>query len=101
MPAAAMAVFPFILVKKKAFRQSASLIRHEKIHLMQQIELLLLPFYILYLLHYLVNLFKFKNHELAYQQIAFEKEAYFFEHEEKYLSERKPFAWFHLKNNRK
>lgn len=93
LPAEGMAIFPFILVKKKEYRYLESLIQHEKIHLRQQIELLVLPFYVFYLLNYFLNLLKFKKHHLAYRHIVFEREAYLYENEENYLRNRTPFAW--------
>ena len=69
------------------------LLNHERIHLRQQLELLLLPFYLLYLGHYLVNLFRFKTHYLAYFNICFEKEAYVNERNMSYLAARKSFSW--------
>ena len=45
----AMALFPFILLRRKS--PSTKLINHECIHLRQQLEMGLLPFYIWYLLN--------------------------------------------------
>jgi len=76
LPAAGMAIFPFILLKSEHLRADKVIINHEKIHLRQQLELLILPFYIFYLIHYLINLIRFKQHDIAYRNIVFEKEAY-------------------------
>lgn len=93
LPANGMALFPFILVKKPDYKHDFELLNHEKIHLVQQIELLILPFYVFYLLNYLVNRFKFKNHFDAYYHIVFEKEAYKNEGDKTYLQKREWFAW--------
>ncbi len=93
LPANAMAIFPFILIKNKQFVNDPILINHEKIHLKQQLELLILPFYIIYLLHYVINLVRYKNHYNAYSNIIFEKEAFTNDGDFSYLEERKPFAW--------
>ncbi|MGV8877931.1 MAG: hypothetical protein ACOH2A_02745 [Sphingobacteriaceae bacterium] len=93
LPVSAMALFPFILVKKRSYELDAMLMQHEKIHLQQEIELLVLPFYILYLTHYLVNLIRYKNHEKAYLQNMFEQEAYKHDKEEGYLVHRRFCAW--------
>lgn len=37
-------LFPFILLRKKELRRNQILINHEKIHLRQQLELLIIPF---------------------------------------------------------
>ena len=76
LPAAGMAIFPFILLKNLKLKQDESIINHEKIHLRQQLELLILPFYILYLFNYFINLIRYKEHHKAYLNIVFEKEAY-------------------------
>lgn len=93
LPANAMALYPFMLFKSGALKKDALIINHEKIHFKQQQELLILPFYILYLLHYLLNRLKYKNHDQAYQQICFELEAYSHDLDLDYLQKRKPYAW--------
>lgn len=89
----AMALFPFILLKSQSQKGDNVLINHEKIHLRQQLELLILPFYVFYVLNYLINLLRYKNHYLAYFNISFEREAYQFEKDLNYLSKRKWFTW--------
>lgn len=88
-----MALYPFILIKHKHQKQDRILINHEKIHLRQQIELLIIPFYVIYLLNYLINLVRYRNHHRAYFNIAFEKEAYACDQHLNYLKNRKFFAW--------
>src|SRR6478672_8726805 len=90
-----MALFPFILISNKAKIKDAILINHELIHIRQQLEMLVIPFYIFYLLNYMVNIIKFKNHDKAYLEITFEKEAYQNDHNLAYLKSR-PF-WAFLK----
>lgn len=93
LPTAGMAIFPFILIKKLKFKQYKDFINHEKIHLVQQMELLVIGFYILYLAHYFYNLIKYLNHNQAYLNIVFEKEAYAMEANTDYLKKRKFLAW--------
>ena len=93
LPANGMAIFPFIFIKKAAFANDLVLVNHEKVHLKQQLELLILPFYIAYLFHYVINLFIYKNHYQAYFNIFFEREAYVHEKDLNYLKKRKLFAW--------
>lgn len=88
-----MALFPFILISREADRHDAVLINHERIHLRQQAELLVLPFYILYLLNYLVNRLRYKGHHQAYLNICFEREAYRKERDVGYLERRKWYSW--------
>ena len=88
-----MALWPFILLRKATFKNDAVFIRHEMIHLRQQLEMLVLPFYLVYLLNYLFNLVRLKNHNLAYLDIIFEKEANANEADREYLSKRPFWAW--------
>lgn len=85
-----MALWPFMLLKRGA---SIETINHEEIHFEQQKELLIVPFYVLYLLNYLVNLLIYKNHHQSYRAIVFEKEAYSNQHNLKYVSKRKLMAF--------
>lgn len=88
-----MALFPFILVQNKAFKQDVVLIRHETIHIRQELELLIIPFYVLYLLNYIINWFRYRDHNKAYLNIVFEREAYTCEDDSNYLQQRKAWAW--------
>ncbi len=82
-------LFPFIFLRKKEYRQNKVLINHEKIHLRQQLELLIVPFYIWYLSEYYIKYLKYKDPNLAYRNISFEKEAYENEQNSDYLKTRK------------
>jgi hypothetical protein len=87
-----MALFPFILVKQA--KPSATLINHEKIHLIQQLEMLIVPFYIWYLVEYSWHLFRYKNNYYAYRKISFEQEAFAHDQDLTYLKHRPLGAWF-------
>lgn len=89
-----MAVWPFIILANEKYKQNKFLINHELIHHKQQLELLIFPFYFLYLFNYLANLIKYKNHNEAYLNIIFEKEAYTNERDLNYLKTRKNFNWW-------
>ena len=92
-----IALFPFIILNSKlSLERQETLINHEKIHLRQQLELLVLPFYILYLANYLINLFIYKNHQKAYRNIIFEKEAFENEKRNDYLKSRKIWAFINF-----
>ncbi|WP_345949900.1 hypothetical protein ABDD95_00290 [Mucilaginibacter sp. PAMB04274] len=93
-----MALFPFILVKSQRLKQDQVLIRHETIHLKQALELLIIPFYMLYLVNYLINRFKYPGHQQAYEQIIFEREAYRNERNIHYLKNRPFCAWLRYMN---
>jgi hypothetical protein len=92
-----MTIFPFVLVKYYKDKVNAVFINHEKIHLRQQLEMLILPFFICYILEYLVRLIQYKNTALAYQNISFEREAYAKETDFNYLKNRSLFqSWNYL-----
>jgi hypothetical protein len=65
------------------------MIQHEKIHLQQQLELLILPFYIWYIVEFLFRYLQHKNKHLAYQNISFEREAYANELQGNFLQKRR------------
>lgn len=88
-----MALFPFILVKLEKSRFDEVMIRHEIIHLRQQVELLVLPFYFFYLINYLYNRLVYADHHEAYMNIIFEREAYANDAAPDYLKRRKLFSW--------
>lgn len=72
---------------------SEQTINHEKIHTSQMKELLFIPFYIVYVLEWLIRLIKYKNSFLAYKNISFEREAYKNQNNLSYLSGRRFFAF--------
>lgn len=90
-----LAIFPFIILKTKALRLDAVLMNHERIHLKQQLELLVIPFFIWYGVEFLIRLVMCKNWKSAYRNISFEREAYTKESNLNYLNERK--FWSFLK----
>lgn len=87
----AMAVYPFILLKDKSLREDLRLLNHEKIHLRQQLDMLVFPFYIWYFSEYFIRLIQYKNGSEAYLNISFEREAYRNEGNPDYLKNRR---WF-------
>ena len=88
-----IALWPFIVIRHKALKQDAIFVNHERIHLRQQAELLILPFYILYGLEYVFRWAQYKNAYLAYKNISFEREAYYHECSFSYLQSRKIWAF--------
>ena len=71
----------------------AHVINHERIHTRQQIEMLVIPFYIFYIAEWLIRLVQYRNHHKAYMNISFEREAYSHGHDLSYLNSRKLYAW--------
>lgn len=81
--ASAIAFWPFIICASST-KITQQLINHERIHLKQQKELLIIPFYIWYLIAY---------YRKGYYNVKFEREAYDNESNLEYLKTRKPYSW--------
>jgi hypothetical protein len=78
-----LAFFPFIFVPTTTIVDDV-LINHERIHLRQQLEMGVLPFYI----WYLIALYR-----VGYMNISFEREAYANEKDLTYLKNRDIFEF--------
>ena len=72
---------------------SPSELNHELIHTAQQRELLYVPFFIWYVMEWIVLCVKYRNALKAYFNIRFEKEAYLHQHELDYLKKRKHYNY--------
>ena len=90
----AITIYPFIVLKHKRQKDDMILINHEKIHLRQQLELLVIGFYLWYFIEFLLRLIKFKNWYRAYLNISFEREAYKNENDLNYLKSRSFWSFF-------
>ena len=88
-----MTLYPFIILKYSYLKADKLLINHEKIHLRQQLELLVFPFYLVYGLEFLIRLIALKNWRMAYQRISFEREAYIHQSNMQYLNKRPLWAF--------
>ena len=88
----AMNMFGMIWVKDPSWID-ADVINHERIHSAQQRELLYLPFYLFYLIEWLIRLLCYLNWDKAYRNISFEREAYRYGQDHTYLSRRRRYAW--------
>lgn len=86
---AALTFFPFVILREKHMENNTILINHEKIHLRQQAELLILPFYVWYISEFIIRFIKHRNFQKAYKNISFEKEAYSNDSNPNYLITRK------------
>lgn len=83
-----LTVFPLVFLKSADSKSNLVLLNHEKIHLRQQLELLILPFFVWYFLEYLYLLIKYKERNSAYRNISFEREAYANEKDLHYIKQR-------------
>lgn len=83
-----LTLFPFVFVTNAADKKDAVFVNHERIHIRQQLELLIVPFFIWYFLEYLFRLLQLKDRRKAYRAISFEREAYENEKDLGYLKRR-------------
>lgn len=84
----AIALFPFLFVKNAGLKANSYFMNHERIHLRQQVEMLIIPFFIWYGVEFLIRYVKYHNWNVAYRKISFEREAYFNEKDLNYLKSR-------------
>ncbi len=88
VPYGAICIFPFVFYDGDGHDAS-----HEETHWWQQLELLVLPFYLLYALFYIFGLIRWRNHHEAYYRNPFEVEAYVNELDDGYLDDRTWYGW--------
>lgn len=113
----AITIWPLVFARKKFRPLDDVTINHEGIHLIQQLEVIILSllvlaiivlslhlsllwlllslasYYILYCLEYVIRLCAYGRGHEAYRNISFEQEAFLNEKDFNYLIERKAFAW--------
>jgi len=87
----AITLFPVIFYKGD--RVSESDLRHETVHLWQQAALLIVPFYILYIIFWIVGLLRYHDSYRAYREIPFERSAYALESLPRQTWWRQAFGW--------
>ncbi len=83
-----MTVYPFVLLRDRNDKENLVFLNHERIHLRQQLELLVLPFFVLYGIDFLVKLARYRDKKSAYRNVVFEREAYTNEKDLDYLRSR-------------
>lgn len=86
-------LYPFIFTNDPKLLKDAQFINHERIHLAQQRELLVIFFYIWYIVDFILKYIKYKDKKRAYHNIIFEREAYENDYNLEYLKKRKLFAF--------
>jgi len=92
----AITLYPFIICKGEMDEITKN---HERIHLAQQRELLVLGFYALYIGYWIIGRLCGLNNRQAYLSIPFEREAYENDSNPQYLSQRKKYSWRAYKKN--
>ncbi|MGI9547736.1 MAG: hypothetical protein ACR2MM_10890 [Flavobacteriaceae bacterium] len=95
-----LSLWPFIILKNTDLKRDLVLINHEKIHLQQQKELLIIPFYLLYFIEWIIRSLLYFDFYKGYQNISFEREAYFNEKNLNYLNQRPAFGFLKYVNSK-
>lgn len=85
----AINLFGVLFVRGTAGDINERVLNHERIHTAQMKELWYIPFYMIYVLEWIVRLFHRGN---AYRNISFEREAYENERNLDYLNDRPKYA---------
>ncbi|PTX44390.1 hypothetical protein G3I01_01880 [Gramella sp. MT6] len=88
-----ISLWPFVILQNRHLKQDVFFINHEKIHLRQQLEMLILFFYVWYAIEFFVRYLDCKDGMLAYRNISFEREAYRRENDLNYLKNRSFWAF--------
>lgn len=86
----ALSFGPFVFFRGQA---SETRLRHETIHYHQQLELLFIFQWLLYLLFWLWGVLKYRDGKKAYYENPFEREAYDNEKDVEYLTDRPMYSW--------
>lgn len=81
-------LFPFVFLRHASLKEDVLLMNHERIHLRQQLELLILPFFVFYVLEFIWRFLQYRSCYLAYKNISFEREAYTNEKDLNYMESR-------------
>jgi hypothetical protein len=87
-----LSFFIFIWITREPNDQ-AQLVRHEKIHFWQQVEMLFVFHWLFYAFFYLLGRMNGQCHYIAYRYNPFELEAFSNDPDVNYLKNRRPFAW--------
>ena len=90
----AITIFPFIFLRHPKLKIDAVLINHERIHIRQALELMILPFYTWYTTEFVIRYIQHRDFTKAYLHISFEREAYSNERNPNYLRERKVWGFW-------
>lgn len=88
---AGITLAPFGIYIKEKYLTNTRMINHESIHWKQQMEMLIIFFYLWYFIEWIIKIFT--NFGNAYKSLSFEREAYDNDDNLNYLNERKHFAW--------
>ncbi|HOT44148.1 MAG TPA: hypothetical protein PLM53_19115 [Spirochaetota bacterium] len=94
-----LTLFPFIIIRKeiRGTAESAVTLNHEKIHIRQQAELLLVVFAVWYAASFIAGRLRGLSWHDAYRNIIFEREAFDRMYDLDYLRSRKIFSFLNYR----
>jgi hypothetical protein len=93
-PVAGVTLWPFIFVASDVSAdEKRTMINHERIHICQANEMLVVFFYLLWVLEFLVGMCRYGSAHAAYVHISLEAEAHANEHDMQYCHERRLWGW--------
>lgn len=91
----AVTIGPFILIRERNY--SKTILNHEYIHYKQQLELLFIFAYLVYVIEFIIKFIYYRfDLRIAYKNISFEREAYSMQNVIGYCGHRKPYSWVQL-----
>ena len=93
METTAVTLWPFILCTNP---MEDTVLNHELIHIKQYEELGIIGFYIIFPINFLINLIRYRDRFVAYQNVKFEREAFKYMDNLDYLKTRKFYSWVKL-----
>jgi hypothetical protein len=90
-----LTLFPLIILRSEIMNtgEAAITINHERIHIRQQMELLLIPFALWYAVSFLAGRVRGRTWYESYRNIIFEREAFDRMYDFDYLKKRKIFGF--------
>jgi len=99
---AGLTIFPFIIIRKelRGTVEAAITINHERIHIRQQVELLLVIFALWYAASFIASRLRGMDWHEAYMNIIFEKEAFDRMYDMDYLKNRKIFSFMNYRQKK-
>jgi hypothetical protein len=74
---AGITLYPYVfIIFPETDPRTPTLLKHEMVHVEQIQRVGVFKFYLTYFIDYVINLFKYRNHQQAYLNIPYEVEAY-------------------------
>ena len=89
-----LCLWPFVFIRTESAGSYDDVAdNHERIHALQQREMLIIFFLLWYSLEWLVKAMKYRSFKVAYRNVSFEREAYAYERDLSYMRDRKRYDW--------